>query len=48
VPDGSPPTVTKLEFDKSAAALFISTIYTHIGMKFGTEESKRGAQDFNN
>jgi hypothetical protein len=51
IPDGGAPTVTKLEggrFDKSAAALFISAIYTHIGMKFGTEESKRGAQDFNN
>ena len=48
VPDGKPPHVMKLAggpYDRHQSLLLIETIYTEIGMKFGTEKSKSGMQD---
>jgi hypothetical protein len=47
VPDGKPPHVVKLAggpHDRNQSLLLIDSIYTEIGKKFGTEESKRGMQ----
>jgi hypothetical protein len=47
VPDGKPPHVIKLAggpYDRQQSLLLIETIYTEIGKKYGTEESKRGMQ----
>jgi hypothetical protein len=47
VPDGKPPHVVKLAggpYDRNQSLLLIESIYTEIGKKFGTEESKRGMQ----
>jgi hypothetical protein len=47
VPDGKPPHVVKLAggpYDRNQSLLLIESIYTEIGKKFGTDESKRGMQ----
>jgi hypothetical protein len=47
VPDGKPPHVVKLAggpYDRNQSLLLIETIYTEIGKKFGTKESKVGME----
>ncbi len=47
VPDGKPPHAVKLAggpYDRNQSLMLIETIYTEIGKKFGTDESKRGMQ----